>query len=149
MARKRQTRALFQGVTDFFSEMNRMSGVLHGRGVETEPRTESSAWAPLTDIKAHGDDLVICCELPGIIMDNIDISLANGVLSISGERETSVDDYYVRERFFGKFRRTVSLPEGISDSDVHATLRKGLLVVTIKGGAAATKPKAIRISEEE
>lgn len=149
MARKRQTRALFQGVTDFFSEMNRMSGVLHGRGVETQPRTESSAWAPLTDIKAHGQDLVICSELPGIVMDNIDISLANGVLSISGERQTSEDDYYVRERFFGKFRRAVSLPEGIGDKDIHAVLRKGLLVVTVKGGAAAAKPKAIQISEDE
>lgn len=148
MARKRQAQTLFQGVTDFFSEMNRMSEVMHGRGSETQPRTEASAWAPLTDIKAHGKDLMICCELPGVDMEKISINFANGVLSISGKRETSDDDYYVHERFYGAFRRTVSLPEGVADQDIHAALRKGLLVITVKGGATAAAPKVIKISAD-
>lgn len=149
MARKRPTRSLFQGVTDFFSEMNRMSGVMHGRSYETQPRTEASAWAPLTDIKAHGSDLIICCELPGIEMKNIDISLANGVLTISGKRQTSDDEYYVRERFYGSFRRSISLPDGTGEKDIQATLSKGLLVITIHGAATAAEPKTIRIINED
>lgn len=150
MARKQKTQALFHGVTDFFSEMNRMSDSVHGRSSEIHPRTEASAWAPITDIRSSGKDLMITCEVPGIDMENIDIGFTNGVLTINGEREKSDDKYYVQERFFGRFRRTVRLPEGVDDNDIHAALRKGLLVITVTGGAAAaTKPKQIQIAAED
>ncbi|MDN5849598.1 MAG: Hsp20/alpha crystallin family protein [Nitrococcus sp.] len=137
----------FQGVTDFFSEMNRMSNVMHGRSAEAEPRTAASAWAPLTDILARNEDLVIRCELPGVEMKDIAISFSNGVLSISGNRETeAADSYYVRERFFGAFRRAISLPEGVGDDDIHASFKGGLLVITIEGGATAAQPKHIHIA---
>lgn len=140
------TRKLFHGVNDFFSEMNQMSAVMHGRAPEHQPRTEETAWAPLTDIKAEGDDLVIRCDLPGVPLEEIDISFANGVLIISGERETADENYYVHERFYGAFRRTIGLPEGIGDDDIHATYRQGLLIVTVDGGATASAPKKIQIS---
>lgn len=148
MARNR-TRKLFHGVTDFFSEMNRMNEVMYGRTTEHAPRTEETAWAPLTDIRADGEDLIIRCELPGVDMEDIDIDFANGVLSISGERETDDEDYYVHERFCGVFRRTVGLPEGVGDDDIHATYRQGLLVITVTDGATASAPKKIRVSASE
>lgn len=147
MARDQSRKSFFHGVTDFFSEMNRMSEIAHGRAPEHKARTEETAWAPLTDIRADGDDLVIRCELPGVSMDEIDVTFANGVLSISGERETADDNYYVHERFFGNFRRTIGLPEGVGDDDIHASYRQGLLVITVTGGATAAEPKKIEISE--
>lgn len=149
MAHKQKAKTLFHGVTDFFSEMNRMSDTVHGRTSETQQRTGASAWAPITDIKAQGTDLIICCEVPGINLEDITIGLINGVLSITGEREKSDDHYYVQERFFGTFRRTVRLPEGVADDDIHAALRKGLLVVTVTGAAATAEPKKIQIAAED
>lgn len=143
----KRTRQFFYGVTDFFSEMNRMNKAMYGR-TEHEPRTQETAWAPLTDIRADGDDLVIRCELPGVKMENIDISFTNGVLTVSGERQTADSDYYVQERFFGAFRRVIGLPEGIGDDDIQAAYRNGLLVITVVGGATASEPKKIRISAE-
>lgn len=147
MARNR-TRKLFHGVTDFFSEMNRMNEVMYGRNSEHTPRTVETAWAPLTDIRAEGNDLIIRCELPGVPMGDIDISFENGVLAISGNRETKDDNYYVHERFSGAFRRTIGLPEGVGDDDIHASYRQGLLVITVTGGATASERKSIRISAE-
>src|SRR5699024_6960786 len=147
MARNK-TRKLFHGVTDFFSEMNRMNEVMYGRTSEHIPRTVETAWAPLTDIKADGEDLVIRCELPGVPLEEIDISFENGVLAITGTRETDDDNYYVHERFCGAFRRTIGLPEGVGDDDIHAAYRQGLLVITVSGGATASQRKAIRISAE-
>lgn len=143
---RNHTRKLFHGVTDFFSEMNRMSEVMYGRTAEHTPRTELTAWAPLTDIKADGEDLVIRCELPGVDMADIDISFANGVLTISGNRDTADEDYYVEERFCGAFRRVISLPEGVGDEDIHATLRRGVLVITVDDGATASEPKKIQVA---
>lgn len=143
-----QARRLFHGVTDFFSEMNRMNDTMYGRA-EQAPRTRETAWAPLTDIRADGDDLVIRCELPGVEMSDIDISFANGVLSITGERETADENYYVQERFYGAFRRLIGLPEGVGDDDIQASYRQGLLIIRITGGATASEPKQIRISADD
>lgn len=140
----------FRGVTDFFSEMNRMTDEMYGRTSESKVRTPASAWAPLTDILARGDDLVVRCEVPGVEQKDVDITFSNGVLVISGRRETEQGEdnwgYYVRERYFGAFRRSISLPEGVGDEDIRAVFENGLLVVTVKGGATASEPKTIRIS---
>lgn len=141
-----QSRKIFQGVTDFFSEMNRMEDKVRGRDPEDTPRTEDNARAPLTDIHAEGQDLIIHCELPGVTMDEIDISYTSGVLTISGERETAAHSYYVQERFHGAFRRVIGLPEGVGDDDIHATLRQGLLVITVTGGATPSEAKKVQIT---
>ncbi|HET7269196.1 MAG TPA: Hsp20/alpha crystallin family protein [Oleiagrimonas sp.] len=143
---RKQARKLFHGVTDFFSEMNRMNKAMYRRMEHTE-RTEETAWAPLTDIRADGNELVIRCELPGVEMSDIDISFAGGVLSITGTRQTADDQYYVQERFFGAFRRVIGLPEGVGDNDIQANLRHGVLVIRVSGGATTAKPKRIRLTD--
>lgn len=137
-----EKKKLWQGVTDFFSERSRMTDTMYGRGVERERRTEINAWAPMTDILSRGDDLVIRCEVPGVVREDVDIAFAGGVLTISGIRQTEQGEdnwgYYVRERYYGHFRRVISLPEGVSEADIDAVFTNGLLVVTVVGGAAST-----------
>lgn len=140
------SRKIFQGVTDFFSEMNRMEETMRGREPEHTPRTEDNARAPLTDIHAEGGDLIIHCELPGVSLDEIDISFTGGVLTISGERETATHNYYVQERFHGAFRRVIGLPDSTGEDDIDAALRQGLLVITVTGGATASEAKKVRIT---
>jgi HSP20 family protein len=142
----------FHGLFDTVAELNRMREFWRA-GVDSpsESRTHSTAWIPRMDIFAQGDDLVMRCELAGVTRDKVDISLEGNVLTILGERTGApeVDDkaYYVRERHYGSFRRTINLPEGTDRSSVTAALEDGLLEITIAGGCAArAEPERIDIS---
>src|SRR3712207_3801025 len=84
-----KTRNPFRGLMDHMSEMTRMREYAEGGGLaaEDQRRTHATAWVPTTDIFARGDDLIIRCELAGVHQDDIDISLSNGVLTISRSEE--------------------------------------------------------------
>jgi HSP20 family protein len=141
----------FRGLIDHMSEMSRMREYFEsgGQAHEDQERTHATAWIPTTDIFARGDDLVIRCELAGVERDDIDITLSGGVLTISGERRSGLNEeeltYYTRERSFGYFRRSISLPDGIDGSKVNATFEEGLLEINIQGGAALPEPQRIQI----
>jgi HSP20 family protein len=144
----------FRGLIDHMSEMARMREYAEGGGQahEDQRRTHATAWVPTTDIFAKGDDLVIRCELAGVRQDDIDISLVNGVLSVSGERRSELDDeepdFFTRERYFGHFRRTIALPDAVDASRLDASFEDGLLEVTVKGGANLPEPQRIRIRSQ-
>ena len=150
MNREQQQR--FHGLFDTVAELNRMREFWRA-GVDTpsESRTHSTAWIPRVDIYAQDDDLVIRCELAGVPRDEVDISFESNALTIFGERTGApdVDDtaYYVREREYGSFRRTINLPEGTDRSNVTALLQDGLLEITVVGGCVARRePERIDIS---
>jgi HSP20 family protein len=138
----------FRGFVDVMSEMNRVREV--GRsgydpGYEERERTQASAWVPTADVFARGLDLVIRLELAGVERENIEITLHENTLTVSGERESDLDDvtFYVQERFYGAFRRSMTLPPGVDESNIDAYSDNGMLEISIKGGAVA---EARRIS---
>jgi HSP20 family protein len=139
----------FRGLMDHMSEMNRMRQYFESGGQEDQRRSHANAWIPTTDIFARGDDLVIRCELAGVRREDLDVSFSSGVLTISGERTSGLEEeeltYYTRERSFGHFRRSVSLPESVDESNVSATFEDGLLEIHIENGAALPAPKHIEI----
>jgi HSP20 family protein len=151
----RNRRTPFHGLVDSISEWNRMREVGSGRigpetGHEDRRRTYATAWVPSTDVVARGGDLVIRVSLSGVSQDDVEITLSNGVLTVSGERSSDLDDqeekFYVRERYYGVFRRSWTLPAGIYEDDVSADFENGLLEITVRGGAAATpEPRRIEI----
>lgn len=118
-------------------------------GKEEQPRTHSTAWVPATDIFADGDDLVIRCELAGVEREDVDISLSAGMLVVSGERKSELDEentsFLVRERFYGEFRRTINLPENVSNDKISASFENGMLRIIVKGGAVVSEPQRIQI----
>ena len=142
----------FRGFVDVMSEMNRMREV--GRGgyepdYEDRERTQASAWVPNADVFARGEDLVTKLELAGVEREDIDITLHDNTLTVSGEHESDLDDdvsFYVHERFYGAFRRSMTLPAGIDESKIDAS-DNGLLEITVKEGAAA-KSKRIEIGDK-
>jgi HSP20 family protein len=144
----------FRGLIDHMSEMARMREYAEGGGQaqEDQRRTHATAWVPTTDIFAKGDDLVIRCELAGVHQDDIDVTLANGVLTVSGERRSELDDeeleFYTRERSFGHFRRTINLPDGVDGSKMDAGFEDGLLEISIEGGANLPGPLRVRIRSQ-
>ncbi len=148
----------FHGIVDAISEWNRMREVGTGRiGPETRQedrqRTPATAWVPTTDIFAKGDDLVVRVSLSGVIREDVRITLSNSVLTVSGERKSELDEdddvnFYVRERYYGAFRRSITLPAGIDEDAISADFENGLLEVTVRGGATATpEPRRIEIRD--
>lgn len=140
----------FRGVMDMVSEMNRMSDQMAGLdgSTETQRRGYTDAWNPVTDIMVRGADLVIQSELPGVASDDLEVSFSNGVLSLSGERRSNEREdsiYYVRERFWGRFRRDVTLPEGVGEDQIEARFEEGLLEITVRDCASAQGPRSIQV----
>jgi HSP20 family protein len=130
----------FEGITDFFSEMGRLRETGTGRehGHEHRQRTHASAWVPATDIFARDNDLVIRVEVAGVRPEDVEVTFSSGVVTISGERKTELGageeaKFYVRERFYGTFRRAVNLPEGTHDSQIEAEFDNGLVEITVHG----------------
>jgi HSP20 family protein len=137
---------IFEGVTDYFTELTRMRSLgIHG-APEAE-RTHASAWVPVTDIFARGDDLVIRVELAGVDPEDVALSFSRGVLTISGTRGRELPDdveFLVHERYYGEFRRLITLPKDTRTEQISSVLDRGLLVITVRG-ALGSSPAAERI----
>lgn len=108
-----------------------------------------SGWTPAIDLYEDKDNFFVKAELPGMKKEDIDISLHDGSLSISGERKTDTthqnDEVYRSERFFGRFQRTIGLPAPVATDKVTAQYRDGILTVTLPKTEEA-KPKHIDVN---
>ncbi|TIT27253.1 MAG: Hsp20/alpha crystallin family protein, partial [Mesorhizobium sp.] len=85
----------------------------------------------------------ITVELPGIDEKNVEIKLANRILTLKGEKkeekEEKDNDYYLSERRYGSFQRSFQLPEGVDADKIDATFAKGVLTVKLPKTAEAQK----------
>lgn len=107
-------------------------------------------WTPAVDICENSDEFVVYMEAPGV-SDSLDVQVSEGVLVISGDKpsplEKGTDSYYRLERPFGHFTRSFALPPGVDISTVSASMKDGVLKVTLgkhNKGAART----IKVSKE-
>lgn len=151
--RQRKPGNPFRGVVDIISEMNRMSERMAGvdRPVAGPPRGHSDAWNPTTDILVAGSDLLVRCELSGVAADDVEVTLSHGTLAIVGERRhgpEADDDFFVQERHYGRFRRDITLPEGVRDEHIDAELREGVLEIVVRGAAGAQGPAQIIVRSD-
>ncbi len=98
---------------------------------------------PAVDITETDKAYEITAELPGLDEKNVEVKLANGGLTIKGEKQEEKEekekDYYLRERHFGSFERYFRVPEGVDTSKVEATFNKGVLTVTLPKSQEAQK----------
>ncbi|EAU90954.1 small heat shock protein [Coprinopsis cinerea okayama7 len=89
-------------------------------------------------------------ELPGLKKEDISIDVQNGRLTVSAESKSSSEHnengYAVRERRFGKFSRTLQLPEGLKDDTIKASMQDGVLTVTFPKTSPELAPKKIAIN---
>lgn len=109
-----------------------------------------SGWTPALDLHEDKDNFVVKAELPGMKKEDIDISLHDGSLSISGERKSEEKfadaEVYRSERFVGRFQRTIALPSAVANDQVKAQYKDGILTVTLPKTEEA-KPKQISVQE--
>jgi HSP20 family protein len=108
-----------------------------------------SGWTPALDLYEDKDNLYVKAELPGMKREDIEVSLHDGTLSISGERKNESKhedaDIYRSERFFGRFQRTVTLSSPVAPDKVKAQYKDGILTVTLPKTEEA-KPKHIEVN---
>lgn len=105
-------------------------------------------WSPALDLYQNNDNVVAVLELPGMRKEDIEISLHDGTLTISGERKSSSSNGEKAERserYVGSFRRSITLPVRVNSSKVNATYRDGVLTVTLPKAEEA-KPKRIDVA---
>jgi HSP20 family protein len=106
-------------------------------------------WAPALDVYENKDNFVVHTELPGLKREDIDVSLQDGVLVISGERKSgekrTEGEIRRQERFYGKFQRTLTLPAPVAADKVKALYQDGVLTVTVPKAEEA-KPRKIDVS---
>ncbi len=96
------------------------------------------------------DHVYLAADVPGLAKDDLEIDVDHGVLTIAGQRKTESqrehDGYHVQERRFGKFERRFRLPESVDGSDVQATLKDGVLTLTLKKSEQA-KPRKVEVRD--
>jgi HSP20 family protein len=111
---------------------------------------QTTSALPALDVQENKDNFTVRVELPGLRREDIEVSLEDGTLTISGERkaETPAEGTEVlrQERFFGKFSRALNLPAPVAADKVKAQYKDGILTVTLAKVEEA-KPKQILVSE--
>lgn len=106
---------------------------------------------PPYNVWLSDDKAVITTELPGITPSDIDLSVVGKVLTLKGERKPDEkkegETYHRRERWYGRFNKSIELPFSIETKDVNANFQKGVLTIELPR-AEAERPKKIEIKSE-
>jgi HSP20 family protein len=146
----------FQRATDvhpFFTlhrEMNRMfDDVFRGFDLPSFGSTralDGLGW-PQIDVDETDKEVRITAELPGLDEKDVSLEIANGILSISGEKRSESEDKARRfsERYYGRFERRIPL-EGVDEDKVSAAFKNGILTITVPKSAEAKNVRRIAIN---
>jgi HSP20 family protein len=109
-----------------------------------------TVWAPAVDVRETNDEIQVTAELPGLALQDVSVTVENGVLTISGEKKQEVQEgkedssYYLYERRYGHFERSFSLPRTVSAEKVRARFENGVLTVALPKMEEA-KPRKVQI----
>jgi HSP20 family protein len=100
--------------------------------------------SPAVDVTETDKAYEITAELPGMDEKNVEVNVANGAITIKGEKKEEAEEkdkgYYISERRYGSFERYFALPEGVDADKIAAMFKSGVLKVTLPKTAEAQKP---------
>lgn len=129
----------------------------HAFGDESRQPSTAGAWSPALDVEEESDRFLLHVELPGMTPEDVDITLEENVLTISGERrfypdrarpagdqDRESDGFRRVERRFGRFHRAVRLPDRVDPDKVEARYDNGLLEITVPKAEEAM-PRRIEV----
>jgi HSP20 family protein len=141
--------AVFTRLTPEFTEFFGEAGWPWFR---TRPFPEVKAWSPDVDVFERDNRLIVRVDLPGTKKEEVKVDVAEGWLTISGERKHETkeekENFYRCEREFGTFYRTLPLPERAKGEEVKAFFENGVLEVTVPLAVRAEpKPRPVAIEE--
>ncbi|MEP0546830.1 MAG: Hsp20/alpha crystallin family protein [Rhodothermales bacterium] len=113
---------------------------------------ESAVWAPRADISETDDAFVLALDLPGIGRDDLDITVEDGTLKISGERsmreEHESGQFHRVERSYGRFFRSFNFGPNVDPDNIDATFDDGVLTLRV-GKAEERKPRRIEVGSRQ
>ena len=140
----------FREVAQLQDRLNRVVGEAYGRSGADEGFMSTGEWVPPVDIYADGDqELVLKVELPEMTLEDIDVSVDNGALTIKGEKKFAnglkQDQFHRIERRYGTFIRSFSLPQTVDPHKVAAEYKQGVLTVRLPLREEA-RPRQIKVN---
>lgn len=135
-----------------FQELNRLQREVNRLFEASLPREEEagefSRWYPAVDVFEDAERFIVRAELPGMKSSDVNVSIENSTLTISGERklesEEKKDNYLRIERRYGSFRRSFQLPNTVDAAKISAEMKDGMLTVTLPK-RIEVQPKQIKI----
>jgi HSP20 family protein len=142
-----------RGAQDELAQLAQMSPMLaHALGLHGQQqgsgRATTTAWVPALDISERKDAYLVTVELPGVKMDDLEITLEDTLLTIQGERhfahDSSEQQFHRVERRYGAFRRSITLPAQVMAEGIEASAEDGVLQILVPKMEEA-KPKRIQV----
>ena len=138
--------ALLMRPEPFSNEVNRLFNTLFDVG-----ENQAQRWTPATDLVEAEDHFVLRADLPGVAEEDVSIEIQDSTLTVSGERKAEHEQrergWYRVERSFGRFSRSLTLPEGVNADAISAGFDKGVLEVRIPK-PEERKPRRVQIKAE-
>ena len=113
---------------------------------DLEPFWQPESWiaAPAIDLVERDNAFEMTADMPGLEEKDIEVKVANGVLTVKGQKEEGKEDkkedFHLRERRFTSFERSIRLPETVDADKIEAAFKNGVLTVTMPKTAEAQKP---------
>jgi HSP20 family protein len=143
---------LFEDLRDAQDEMLRLNRLrayrLSQAGQVYDAGTTRGAWMPTVDISERKDAYLVAVELPGVGIDDLEITFQDGLLTIQGERysahDSSEEKVHRVERRYGPFRRSITLPSHVMADEIEATAQDGVLQILVPK-AADVQAKRIQV----
>lgn len=144
-------RSLFDTDDNFFEQFRRLQEDIESSFWDwpfSSIRASEGRGFPLINLGSTKDKVVVYILAPGMEPDDIELTIRNGLLSVSGQRDIEKEagkKYHANERFSGKFHRAISLPDYADPEGAEAKYTDGILTVTINRSEAAPSTKSIEI----
>lgn len=106
---------------------------------------DGGGWSPRIDVVKRESEIIVRADVPGVKPEEIDVEVEDGILTLSGEHEEKIEEkeerYLRRERRYGSFSRSMTLPEGVKADDIEATSTDGVLELRVPLPKPEQKPK--------
>lgn len=145
---------LFRSSADLFAELNRFQNLMDqvfGTAEHSSIRSPSGATFPVLNVGTTPESIEVQALAPGVDPATLELSVDRGLLVIAGERKDQLPEdrentsIYAQERFAGRFRRVLSLPQDADPARVDASYRDGILRVTVHK-RESSKPRRIEVN---
>ncbi|ADR19044.1 Hsp20/alpha crystallin family protein [Calditerrivibrio nitroreducens] len=137
---------------DLLSIQERINKIFEENAYPEAAVQNRGEFVPPVDVFEKENEIVLLMDIPGVSEEDIEIQVNDGVLSIKGEKkapfEKENDNCYRMERQFGKFSRMFSLPNYLDFTNIKASLKDGLLKISIPKSEQA-KAKVIKVTKDE
>ena len=128
---------------DLHRQMNRLFDDLIESPAGSYGGVLATSW-PQLEIDQHDDRIRVVAELPGVDENDVELTIEDGVLSLSGEKRSErKDESGYSERSYGRFERRIALPSNIDEEKCQADFRNGVLTVTLPRAAEKTRGRRI------